>query len=699
MSSRSKSDTARWASKSSLEEGDNCDSSVPPARLGKVGPVAIGAVTSVVIFLVTQLSMLTRAGWSLASFRSYSVFDQLANYAIVVNGAHGNFSSVEPFTETGSMIDPHLYFTVLGVVAHLFGFSPVVVYNVAGIGVQVVLVAGLSVGFVAITRRWWAAFFGAAPFVLGTLSAVSGGNWFTSLQSHGVLWGTFGVMFAINSQSAALAIGALLLTMMIVLTRGRHSVNATTTIGVALGVGVGFLANVDTYSFFAVLFFAIFGLSAYAVTLERGWGPVAISLALLLWVLVVGDTLASALGRVAIFAVALLPALPGVTLAIRRWRFRVLAPLVAIAVSASPQLIRFAFAIKSGDPFLKYRQVATADLSVPWRQGLFCALPLLLPLIFVLLAGLYRKNSLWLAYSATSLTAWFLLAENNLWGANQEPYQLWIASYALVSFTIVPVVIDVAVTCRRPELDGERLLGGRWWNALLQPRWIAYYTLSIVIWFVVERRDLWGTSYAWYRSWLDGLILAVVTVVPLLVDSVVFRASRSRWRHGASGRWRVALATLLMASIGVGELSAIDWYHFYLSAENQSFTFTTSEDTAMLRVSSQVSNHELVLTDRCVNPEFLKAVTGDRVAFFSLGLAWPTQYDAISDAVSSVQSYSTTLTVVRQAGIGWLVTTAACHDHWTKSFSESLVPIATSRFGRASRGALTLWAIRTNVRP
>jgi hypothetical protein len=70
---------------------------------------------------------------------------------------------VEPFGETGTMVDPHSYLNLLGRIADQFGLSPLAVYNFAGLGLQVLLVGGLSIGFALITQRWWAAYFGVSP--------------------------------------------------------------------------------------------------------------------------------------------------------------------------------------------------------------------------------------------------------------------------------------------------------------------------------------------------------------------------------------------------------------------------------------------------------------------------------------------------------------------------------------------------------
>jgi hypothetical protein len=404
----------------------------------------IGALFSVLVFLATQVSMLFRSGGGLGNFRSYAAVDQLANYAMVVNGARGDAASVEPFTKTGTMVDPHLYFNTVGRVAHLLGVSPVLAYNVAGIGLQILLVIGLSIGFVLITRQWWTAYLGALPLLIGTLSSVYSGGWYTLLQSHALLWGAFGDMFAINSQSAALVLGGLFLTMLVIVAMRRFDDRASLLLGVGVGAGVGLLANVDTYGFFAALFFVAFGLSVYAMAVEHRWWPPTLTALALIVVFADGDHIASSFGRVFVFLLALVPAVPGVLLAVARWRWRVVLPIAALVVGAAPQLVTYALALHDRDPFLTFRTASNPGLGVSALSGFVCATPLLVPLLMILFAGVHQRRPLWIAYPVGCALAWFLLATNDVWGANQEPYQLWIDGFTLTALTIIPIAVDVA---------------------------------------------------------------------------------------------------------------------------------------------------------------------------------------------------------------------------------------------------------------
>jgi hypothetical protein len=581
--------------------------------------MAGGAAFSVGVFLWTQLSMLFYPGWGWASFRVYFYPDQLANFAMLVNGSRGNFASVEPFTETGTNNDPHLYFLVLGAISRFTGISPADVYNLGGVTLQIVFVLILSLGAAALTRRWWAAYLGAVPYLLGTLS-FSGGTWSTTMQSHAVLWGPFGSMFALNGASASLAIAASLLTLLLVVATRSGRPRELLIVGVIVGAGIGLLANVDTYSFLSALYFALYGLSAFAMAVKGRWWPAAATVALVVLLFLTGPAISSSVGRLAVLVVGLVPALPGVVTAVVRWRMRVLWPMFALAAVAAPQVVSVLAALHAGSAFLKLREASSANLGVSWEDGLICSLPMVIPLVMIFVAGVHKRRPLWLAYSAGATTAWLLLAKNDVWGANQEPYQLWVDCFALTAFTILPIAIDVALV-------------------YLSPR-----------------------------------------------RSQVERPARA---------WQAVIALLTILTVGVGAASSVDWYRFYKSQEGQTMSLSMPVDSAMKLVASRLTGDELVVTDPCVNSELFKVVTGARVDYYSLGLAWPARRTQIDAVTAALEAGVLKLSELKAAGIGWMVTEGACATNWPTHFSGLLTRKATGRYGSSPSDVVTLWRLET----
>jgi hypothetical protein len=182
------------------------------------------------------------------------------------------------------------------------------------------------------------------------------------------------------------------------------------------------------------------------------------------------------------------------------------------------------------------------------------------------------------------------------------------------------------------------------------------------------------------------------SVVPFVVDLLFFsdRVGPPPQKGTSSHRWRTAISSLLMISIGVGGLSSIDWYHFYDAQSGASFNLRTPEYVALERVSSHVTNHKLVLTNLCVSPLIYKDVTGARVAYYSEGLAWPSRVTAIKKIINPTPSVITP-PELKEAGIGWLVTSNTCHDNWRKEFPQLPTRVAQRHFGSSSQFVASLW--------
>jgi hypothetical protein len=431
-------------------------------------------------------------------------------------------------------------------------------------------------------------------------------------------------MFALNGASASLAIAAaLFMSLLAVATRypGRR---ALLVVALLVGAGIGLLANIDTYSFITASYFALYGLATFALASHGRWWPVALSLLLVVVVFVLGPGFASSAGRLAALVVGLLPAIPGISIAVVRWRKLVIAPLLVAIATAAPQVVGVWTALEAGNPFLKLREASSVNLGVSFEDGVLCAVPLLVPLILILLAGLHRRRPLWIAYATGVSVAWFLVATNDVWGPNQEPYQLWVDGFALTAFSIIPIVLDVGLMYLSPS----------------------------------RRRG-----------------------------------------EGASRPWRAVIASLLVLSVSVALVSSIDWYRFYRSQENQTMSLSTPPDRSMEIVAKQLDNEQLVMTDPCVDPEVFKAVTGARVDYYSPGLAWPARYKQINRVTESALSGVLRAAWLRAAGIGWLVTDAACPVNWAKEFSRLLTRTATSRYGSRPDQVITLWRLRTGGSP
>lgn len=397
-----------------------------------------------VIFLAIQAGMyLATPGWSIARFRAFFEHDQLGYLAIVTNFSEGEFQDVEPDTETGSNTYPRAYYEFAGLVARTFHLTPIAAWNITGLLAQLVLVAVLAAVLIAAGNRWWTGLLAPAPFMLGTFARFLGDGWYTQMASHAVLWGPFAVLHTLNGEAVSLSIAGMALLglgWLWWLPHGRR-VRLFGTIGLSLVVGL--LANVQTYSFVATVYVLAGVLAVLAIGAGRWLILGAASIGLIPVLFVWGPQVAAEFGQLPALVFGLLPMAPGLGVLIIRTRGVVLLYFAAAVLGASPQVIVTLTGLASGDPFLVYRVASNSQLGVPLQDGLLGGTVLIVPLVGILIAALIRRRPEWAAYAVGCGAAWLLLATNDQWGANAEPYRLWIDTFFLIAVTILPVLVLV----------------------------------------------------------------------------------------------------------------------------------------------------------------------------------------------------------------------------------------------------------------
>jgi hypothetical protein len=432
--------------------------------------------TSVVVYWMLHVHPLTlTSGFSWRNFRDYFPYDQYSYLAIAVNVRNGNLAAVEPFTETGINHYPRLYYVFLGLTSRVFGTDIVATWQVTGVAFQIVMVTAISWLLIRLTGRPLAGVFGFVPSIIGTLAVVSTGNWYQSLDNHAVLWGAFGVFFTLNGESAALSLAVASVCLIVGMTFPQAHGNVSServkwAAIMAASAAIGVLANVQTYSFLTAVYLLVFATAAYGLL---GYGSrtyIVVSLLSLTAVIFGGPSIAAMGGPLVTLMVGLLPAAPGFALVLRKHRSPMIGAALAAALAASPTIVGTLVGLASEDEFLTYREASSTALGVPLWPGVVAALAPIIMLGLIFWAGIAQRNKAWQAFSLGAGVAWALVASNDQWGANQEPYRFWIDSFTLITATSVPVLFQVGLRYwtwwrRRGWDDGATFKLG--WNRLL----------------------------------------------------------------------------------------------------------------------------------------------------------------------------------------------------------------------------------------
>jgi len=449
--------------------------SAPGTRRGRTGRAVVLAcgLAAAAIYLVMVTWMFWSPAFSLHQFKAYFANDQESYLTIAVNFAHGDFRSVEPFTQTGSIYYPRLYYQGLGLVARVTHTDPVVGWWLGSLGSQALLAGTVGAACATLSGRRWLAMLGPVALTAGVFGELRGTGWLTHLHEHAVIWGSFAEFFAGNGATVAVAVVSLGLLALVGVVSGRITGRRAVVVALLVAFLLGGTASVHTYTFLTGTYVVTYVLAFFGMLRRRGSAALlaaAASVSLVAALFLVGPQVADSAGPLTLLAAGLLPAAPGVLVAIAHDR-SILAGFAVLALGAAPQVVLTTAGVASGDAFLLYRQASTgdADLGVPPGIGLLHGLLLIVALALILAAGLAARQVWWTAIALGSTFAWVLLWTNDSWGASQEPYRLWLNGFTM----LLPVVIVV----------------GAWIQGELELRWVRLAGAGFLVLALVSMTD------------------------------------------------------------------------------------------------------------------------------------------------------------------------------------------------------------------
>ncbi|MGW6131545.1 hypothetical protein ACWFNE_16105 [Cellulomonas sp. NPDC055163] len=625
--------------------------------------VSVGAVAHV---LLQAGMMRSWPGWNLSAFRNYFASDQMAYLSIVRSVAEGESAFVEPFTLTGSIYYPRGYYVVIGTLARLTSTHPATMWTLCGLAAQVLLVVAIGVTCVLLTRRWWTGVLGFLPFLIGTGGwLLDQPTWMRQLDSHAVLWGPFAVLYTLNGESVALALGGVAMLALLLVGARRLPQRLEWPVAIAACLLVGSLANIQTYSFLVSAYVVVACAAVVGLVRARSWVAAGITVALFAVVAFAGPVVAEDASPLAVLVLGLAPALPGLVLLLRATGARLWWCAVAVAVGAAPQVLATVGGLLRKDDFLVYREASTKNLGVPVESGLSSGVWIVPALLLVAWIGFRRRHLLWSALPLGLVTVWAWLSVNDRWGANQEPYRFWLDTYLVVTALTVPLLAwatSAALSRRVPAV--EQAAPGA----------------------APDEQD--GDA-----PHDDGRPEGDLEVGADPADGADRRAGVRDEEPVGAGPNRVLVAVALVLAVVVAGISVRDFVLFRRDVTALGYIPLVTPRYEAVTALAERTDGALVLPDSCLDPILVKLAWGGPVAFFNLGLAWPDQVEDIAELLAQRGAGAVDPARAESAGVRWLIADASCALEIADDGNAQLV--ATQEFTDAAGtvGTVELWEV------
>jgi hypothetical protein len=369
-------------------------------------------------------------------FRGYFPTDQLSYAGISASAKAGSFGLVEPFTQTGVSFYPSWWYKIIGQFASWTGMEIPAAWSF--LGLVVILGSIAFIGFAAyrVTGKAWAPLVLAVLLWIGPLSAVLFDNWFVNLDSHAVLWGPYGALYALNAEAVGLSVGSAALALGYwTLKRPEWSQRRRVVLLGLSGIGVGITANLQTYSFLTLTTVVFWSLAVAGLLRAQSRKLLVLTASLFVVTLIVGSLLREAIGALPVFALMMIATLPGLWCFAQRRVILIAVGLFFFVLGAIPQFLSMLSGTLDRDPFLTFRVDQSGDLGVPLWAFVLLGSPILATWAVILWVQVKRKGNAEIALLVGWFIAFVLLSFNGLWGFGQEPYRFWINS--VIVFVVV----------------------------------------------------------------------------------------------------------------------------------------------------------------------------------------------------------------------------------------------------------------------
>jgi hypothetical protein len=203
---------------------------------------------------------------------------------------------------------------------------------------------------------------------------------------------------------------------------------------------------------------------------------------------------------------------------------------------------------------------------------------------------------------------------------------------------------------------------------------------------ILPLNDLWGFNQEPYRFWLQFQVLSL-----LLLSAVLAWGLTTVPTMAVVRRWSFVALTAVVLGLWIAGLA--DVRAFWAFARDSGIV--TMDDARLVAAQSLLNGKPgIVMSSRCTTPGILKNATGQQVAAYNRGLAWPPDVQAFEIFTDPQRRAGEDPVALAAADVTYVLTDSACSDDWVFPADQRVVRVTTREYTEDSRlQSLTLWRV------
>lgn len=200
----------------------------------------------------------------------------------------------------------------------------------------------------------------------------------------------------------------------------------------------------------------------------------------------------------------------------------------------------------------------------------------------------------------------------------------------------------------------------------------------LLVWGLLSTNDIWGANQEPYRFWIDGFVIMSIVLFPVAAFALAQWASEPTAEKTRARTSRRA-KTVAVVLIAIYAVSLVDFANFSRNIPRP-ISFDGPRNAALTQMALAAEGGTVVL-DKCVDGKMYKAVTGNPVAIFNYGMAWPVKSELFTTLELTMRKGPLDTNAMTELNLSLILAEDGCKNTWKQGLESKLTLVDHATFG------------------